>query len=207
MPHVVFDGWSRASLLAAAADAGFDADSATNAFPGGAADMVEHFFDLGDRRMLAELEGQEMRDLPPRQRLVLAIRTRFGQFGGDREAVRRALSVLALPANALTGLRVTYRTADAVWHGIGDEATDFSYYTKRVALAGVHSAALLFWLGDGSEDSAETWDFLDRRIGDILRLGKLREDIGRRFAYLPTPSRLFARSRGNGRGRRAEFTG
>ena len=206
-PHVVFDGWTPASMRAAASDVGVTADQIAHAFPDGVVGAVEHFLDLNDRRMLAELDAQDMRDTPLRQRLAGAVRLRL-ELIGDREVMRRALSVLALPMNATAGLRSTYRTVDAIMSGIGDESTDFTFYTKRLGLAGLYSATLLFWLGDTSEGSHETWDFLDRRIGEIMQLGKVREEIERRIASLPTPSRLFAKFRGRGfPGGRTEFMG
>jgi ubiquinone biosynthesis protein COQ9 len=60
---------------------------------------------------------------------------------------------------------------DAIWHAAGDTSTDYNFYTKRMLLAGVYSATLLFWLNDESEDFAATWAFLDRRIGEVVRIG------------------------------------
>lgn len=204
--HVVFDGWTQASLRSASADVGIDAASAARAFPGGLIDVIDHFLDLGDRQMLAELEKQNLQDINLRQRITLAIRIRLEQVGGDREVLRRTLSVLVLPMYSHVAMQATARTVDAVWRAVGDDATDFSYYSKRFVLAGIYSATLLFWLADSSEDSSETWDFLERRVEDVVRLGKLREEFTRRLSFLPTPKRLFDQFRGRGlRGGRAEF--
>ena len=56
LPHVPFDGWSRRAMRHGARDAGYGADDADRAFPYGAVDMIGHYSDLADRRMLAELE-------------------------------------------------------------------------------------------------------------------------------------------------------
>ena len=67
-----------------------------------------------------------------------------------------------------------------------------SFYTKRLTLAGVYSATLLFWLDDASEDGAESWKFLDRRIAGVMRIPQRRENLRRAGRYLPNPKR-FAR--------------
>jgi len=71
---------------------------------------------------------------------------------------------------------------------VGDRSTDFNFYTKRALLLGVHSATVLYALGDKSEDHKNTWAFLDRRIGDVIniqsargRLDDLLRPIGRNF--------------------------
>ena len=33
----------------------------------------------------------------------------------------------------------------------------------------VYASTVLYWLGDNSEESEETWHFLDRRIEDVMK--------------------------------------
>jgi ubiquinone biosynthesis protein COQ9 len=108
-----------------------------------------------------------------RKRIAAAIRVRLEQAAPHKDAVRRALTVLALPTNAPAALRSLYRTVDAIWRAAGDTATDWNFYSKRGLLAGVFSSTVLCWLDDTSEGHAETWAFLDRRIEDVMRVPKL----------------------------------
>jgi ubiquinone biosynthesis protein COQ9 len=57
-------------------------------------------------------------------------------------------------------------------------------------LAGVYGATLLYWLDDRSPGSAATWAFLDRRIDDVMRLGRLRASVTDRLKGLPKPGVL-----------------
>lgn len=177
LPNVPFDGWTSRALRQGLAAAGLDPDDASLLFPGGAADMVEAYCDLSDRRMAeaaAKLDMTEMR-LPARVRAVIALR--LVQNHAHKEAARRALSVLALPGNARVGMACTARTVDAIWHAAGDRSADFSWYTKRATLAGVYVATLLFWLRDTSEEDADTLAFLDRRLAGVGRIGRLRRKL------------------------------
>src|SRR3546814_19643130 len=45
-------------------------------------------------------------------------------------------------------------------------------YTRRMSLAGVLVSTTLFWFEDRSPGFAATWDFLDRRIEDVMRFGR-----------------------------------
>lgn len=178
LPNVAFDGWTSRALRTGLIAAGRDPDDAALLFPGGAADMIEAYFDLADRRMeagAAAIDRAEMR-LPARVRAVIALRLRQNQ--PHKEAVRRAMGVLALPGNARTGLAISARTVDAIWHAAGDRAADFSWYTKRATLAGVYGATLLFWLRDASEADADTLAFLDRRLAGVGRIGRVRRLMG-----------------------------
>ena len=94
------------------------------------------------------------------------------------------IAFLALPANLPLAARLLYRTTDAIWFAAGDRATDFSFYTKRGLLAGVYASTILYWLGDGTRQGEATSAFLDRRIGDVMRIPKLRGRIAERLRRL-----------------------
>jgi ubiquinone biosynthesis protein COQ9 len=190
LPHIPFDGWTMAALKAGARDAGLPPIDAMRAFPGGALDAIEHHSTDADRRMVATLESMDLASMRTRDRIASAIRLRLEQNAGDREAIRRALTILGMPQNAWRAARLLYRTVDAIWYACGDATTDFNFYTKRGLLAGVYSATLLYWLNDKSEGFAETWRFLDHRIEDVMRIGKAQAGLGRLLDHLPNPLRL-----------------
>ena len=137
--------------------------------------MIEAYCDWADRRMEEEAEATDLSGLrvPGRVRAVLAIR--FAQNRDYKDAVRRALGVLAAPGNAALAARCTARTVDAVWHAAGDISADFSWYTKRAILSAIYGATLLYWLRDYSPEDEATLAFLDRRLAGIGRVGRLRK--------------------------------
>ncbi len=190
LPEVPFEGWSRAALRAAARRCGITMEGARALFPGGAADLVAAFSRWADQRMLDRFEALPLTDTRISDRIARAIATRFDIVAPWREAVRRALTVLALPYNAPLAVRLVYDTVDAIWYAAGDAATDFSFYTKRAILAGIYSAAVLYWLEDRSEGFVDTLAFVDRRLAAVARFGRLRRDLETVTERLPNPLRL-----------------
>lgn len=153
-------------------------------FPGGAVDMVECFIDRADRDM-ARIAGDEaFAALRVSKRVRGLVLGRLAGLAEHREAVRRSMAVLAIPRHGRVAACSLARTVDEIWHLAGDEAADFSWYTKRAILAGVYSATLLFWLRDDSADGAATAAFLDRRLTGVGRIGKLRGKVEGRLAGL-----------------------
>ena len=188
--HIPFEGWSEASLMAGAKDAGFAPAIALDAFPGGAPDAIEFASEQNDRAMLEALERAEgLKGMRMRERVALAVRLRLEGSMREREAIRRALAYLALPQNAPLGLKLLWRTVDAIWYALGDSATDFNFYSKRALLAGVYSATLLYWLNDRSPGCADTWRFLEQRIDEALALPRLLGDLSERVFGLARPFR------------------
>ncbi len=174
LPLVPFEGWTMTALRHGLRDAGLDPEDADLLFPGGTLDLIEAHSDLADRRMEAVGAAPEfaaMR-LPAKVRGLIA--ARLERSRGDRDAIRRALGILALPRNAMLAAGIVARTVDTIWHAAGDRSADFSWYTKRAILTGVYSSTLLFWLRDESDDHEATLAFLDRRLAGVARLGKMR---------------------------------
>lgn len=160
LPLVPELGWGQALLRQAGAE---------GLFAGGPACVVEAYVDWMDRRMVeAAAPLMEGKGLSGRVRTLIAVR--FGIAEPHRDAVRRAVTVLALPANAAVAARCTARTVDAIWHAAGDNSADFSWYTKRAILAGVYTSTLLYWLRPGVDETALV-AFLDRRLADARWLG------------------------------------
>ena len=172
LPNVPFDGWTFRALRAGLRSIGAAEVEAELLFPGGAAEMVEAFCDWADRRMQAAAADLATPRLSQRVRAVIALR--LEQNRPYREAIRRAVALLALPRHTRLAARCTARTVDAIWHAAGDTSADFSWYTKRAILAAVYGATLLFWLREAGEDDSTTLAFLDRRLACVGRIGGLR---------------------------------
>jgi len=170
LPNIPFDGWNKTG------------------FPRGATDAIAHFSDWADQHMVTALQAHDLPAMKVRERITLSVRTRLELLENHREAVRSSLSILAMPVNSPLAARLLARTADAMWHAARDTSTDFNYYTKRALLMAVQAATVVYWLNDESEGRAETWAFLDRRIANVLKVGK---GIGA-VKNLKPPSFLFA---------------
>ena len=171
--HVAFDGWSELTFRAAVADSGADPTVARALFPRGALDLALAYHRRGDNRMAARLRETDLSGMRFRDRVAFAVRARL-EAVEDKEAVRRGSTLFALPMHAADGARAVWGTADRIWTELGDDARDYNWYTKRATLSGVYSATVLYWLGDDSLDHQATWDFLDRRIDNVMQIEKLK---------------------------------
>jgi ubiquinone biosynthesis protein COQ9 len=177
LPHVPFDGWSEPAFRAALADAqaatGLDPALGRASCPRGAVDLALAYHALGDARMLARLRREDLSHMPFRNRIATAVRYRL-EAAEEKDAVRRAATLFALPHLAADGARAVWGTADLIWTALGDRSDDVNWYTKRATLAGVYSATLLYWLGDSSPGHEDSWEFLGRRIDDVMRIEKVK---------------------------------
>ncbi|MDP6564171.1 MAG: COQ9 family protein [Alphaproteobacteria bacterium] len=195
LPAVPFDGWTDRMLRQAATEAGLDGAALRRLLPGGPAQLVAFFMAEADRWMAAEAEKRDLAALRLRERIAQVVRIRLEVLAPHREAVRRAVTLQLLPGWTGPMLRRLAATVDAMWRLAGDRSVDFSYYSKRAMLAAIYAATLVRWLDDQSDDCAETWAFLERRIDDVMAIGKARRRAEKLAERLPSPMRLLTRLR------------
>lgn len=175
--HAAFDGWRKEAVMMAAAEKGVDADIAALAFADGPVDMIDAWFASIDAAMLDALPPETLDALSIRKKIIALVEARLALVAPDREALRRALAILAMPTNTARAARLGWRAADAMWRAAGDTSTDLGHYTKRMTLAGVYAATLLVFVDDASEGHADSRAFLARRIEGVMRFEKLKAKI------------------------------
>src|SRR6056297_349782 len=147
LPHVAFDGWSPKTFRLAAEDAGID-----------------------------RLKTAAFADLRFRDKVAEALWIRL-EVVNDKEALRRAATLFALPHHAGDSAKAVWQTADAVWNALGDTSEDHNWYTKRATLSGVWAATVLYWLGDDSPGHQNTRAFIDRRIEEVMQIEKVKSRV------------------------------
>ncbi len=193
--HAAFDGWSLTAVDAAAEALGVNRDVARLAFDGGPVPMIDAWFATIDAAMLAEWPPEKLGTLKIRARVTALVETRLTLLAPHKEALRRALSILALPTNVSTGAKLGWRAADVMWRAAGDTATDYNHYTKRAILGGVYAATLAVFLNDESEAHHETSAFLARRIDGIMRFEKAKAGFVAKSDLAFSPARFLGRLR------------
>lgn len=190
LPHVVFEGWTKAAVAAGIEDLGELSGMESEGALSGMSDLAAHFSDWADRRMVAEMAKVDMEPLKIHQRIAAGVRCRLQILAPHRQAVRRCMTYMALPHHAGLSLKCTYNTVSEIWYGAGDESADFSFYSKRALLIPVLASTVLYWLadeGDGEGGFPETRDFLNRRIADVLKLIETRIMLTRRLGQISSP--------------------
>ncbi len=174
--NAVFDGWTARAVDSAAEQLGVDPVQARLAMPKTQPAMIDVYIQEVDRGLEAHFTPKRLAGMKIREKIRALVWHRLEVMGPAREAVRRALAILAMPQNLPFALRISWRTADLMWRIAGDTSTDFNHYTKRMTLVALYGSTLLAWLDDESEGWSNSAAFLDRRIDNVMRFEKLKAD-------------------------------
>jgi ubiquinone biosynthesis protein COQ9 len=193
--HAGFDGWNARAVEAAARELGIDPDLAQLATKGRAIDLIDLWIGYVDAEMARRLPDDKLAAMKIRQRITSLVATRLDIMALDKEALRRALTIMAMPQNLAKAAKLGWRSADRMWRLAGDNSTDFNHYTKRMTLSAVYASVLAAFVNDDSDNFAETRAFLDRRIENVMQFEKAKASSQARRENLPSFSRLIGRLR------------
>jgi ubiquinone biosynthesis protein COQ9 len=174
--HVPFDGWSETTFQAAIADTGIDSTVARAVCPRGSVDLAVACHKRGDALMIDRMNAEELSEMKYRDKIAAMVRFRL-EAVTDKEVVRRGTTLFALPQHASDGAKLVWGTCDAIWDALGDTSDDVNWYTKRATLSAVYSSTVLYWLGDTSDGHQATWEFLDRRIDNVMQIEKVKAQV------------------------------
>lgn len=193
--HAGFDGWSDAAVHAAADEMGVDRDVAMLAIKGKAIDMIDAWIEGIDLELARRLPADTLNAMKIRDRITALVATRLEIMAPDRESLRRALAIMAMPQNLPKSAKIGWRSADRMWRLAGDTSSDFNHYTKRMTLSAVYASTLSVFVNDDSENFADTRTFLDRRIDNVMQIEKVKYQAKQRQEYVPSLSRFIGRLR------------
>ena len=173
LKHVPFDGWNEALFEVAASDMKTTPEALKLHFEGGIVSVVDYFLQENDKKMLEKI-AKIPSDLRIRDKIAQGVLARLSLYEKQKPVIAKTVSFLSLPWHSPYCAKFAWRTCDLIWkHAGGDRSTDFNYYSKRSLLFGVYTATIIYWLADESKDYADTKRFLDDRIEDVMKIGKL----------------------------------
>src|ERR1700712_5004666 len=109
--NAAFDGWNAQAVDAAADALGVDRGIARLAFPKGAVDMIDAWFASVDVAMAARFTPEQLAAMKIRERITALVEARLAIVAGHREALRRAVAILAMPQNIAHGAKLGWRSA------------------------------------------------------------------------------------------------
>ena len=138
----------------------------------------------------------EFAKAPTSQRLHRALQMRLQSLSPYLSSWPSALAVVSCPSTLSRTVRLQADQIDRLWHLVGDESTDGSWYVKRGLLGGVALSTEMHWITDRSREQQDTLRFLERQLDCARNLAGVPDSVGRATTVLANlGARLFANTR------------
>ncbi len=110
--------------------------------------------------------------------IIAALHNTIDALAENKEAFIKIFQYLSNPIRLNLELKAVYTQINAIWYDFGkDTSLDFNFYSKRLLLHAVYESMLRYFIVDNSNDHEDTKDFVVRKIGNILSLGKTIRNI------------------------------
>lgn len=183
LPYFEQHGWNTQALQECSTHEKTELADFHELFPGGIDEIITYIHDDVTEQMLTALEKVELDPLKVKDRVALAIMTRFGIMAPYQKAFYAGRKDIIKRVSLAT--KTLFRICDAIWYAIGDDSTDFSYYTKRLSLATIYGSTFTYWLSDDSKDFVNTTMFLERRLEDLSIIPKTKNKIKSLLEKIP----------------------
>lgn len=171
-----FDGWNDETLKIAVVQSGIDEKFTKIIFAEGCAELTEFYVESQNKKAVTQfLQIENFASKKIRDKIRLAIYERFEIEKENKLALQRLL--YNNPKHMAQGLKLCYKIADAIWYGIGDQSTDFNFYTKRLTLAKIILRTLFVFVKDESADLMATKKFIDLQIEKVMKFEKVKAQV------------------------------
>lgn len=187
LPFIGEEGWGWRALSKGSEALGEHPSLPEAIFSEGLAGALESLIDVLDRESNHGIDVY-MSTLKPNERprmsrmLEWALVARLTFMEHHRKAFQKIIRYVLHPARWGLAIRLSSRAIDRLWYRVGDQATDFNFYSKRLLLGYVYDATLLHFLRSSSLD--ESVAFLKRRFSDVERLASFKQCLKKNVACL-----------------------
>lgn len=182
LSNAPFDKWSEKNLLKSSEKSGFEAAYALILFPNGIEDLTKYFLDFIAEKTSSEFNKLKLDRIS--EKIIRIIEIRLNLYQQYKSAIASLLEYNLLPQNLIQSQKMLWHTSDQIWHLVGDQSTDFNYYTKRIILAKIYVKTILYWLSDDSDNFSETKFFLEREIHKTLKIKNWKQKIISCYSFI-----------------------
>ena len=194
LKNATFDGWTDKTIEYTCEKLGLDTDFGYILFPNGIDEICTSFAKSIDDKMEKYLQKNPILVDKIRDKIHFLIMLRLKYYTPYKESISKLVRSNYNPRYVIRSAKMLWKTADNFWHHIGDDSTDFNYYSKRFLLSCVYSRSLLYWLSDESEEYNDTKLFVEKRITEVLKIGGLKRKF-EKIKKLPFIRLLFKPNR------------
>lgn len=172
--EVPFYGWTKEMLFEVEKKLSLEKNYHVLLFPGELKEIVTLFEEDLDNCMTQVFEKKNAgKEMKVSEKIKECIKIRFKGNSKNNKIILSKLNSFYFTVNNFTlAYKNFWRTVDKIWYLAGDKSTDFNYYTKRGLLFTVYKSTFLYYINSDSNEA--TWDFLDKKIQDVMKLGNVK---------------------------------
>lgn len=170
-------GWSQEVLDQTTCNLGYPAGMSLVVFPEGLDQVLKSINQYFDQQMIKQFQKKHEITLRTHEKIRMMLQIRLEAMQPYYQSLIKISKYYAHPIRFSIMAKCLWKTVDEMWHLVNDKSLDYNYYTKRGLLYRIHSATLIYWMNQNSDDLIPVLDFMDRKFKNISKFSKLKAKI------------------------------
>jgi ubiquinone biosynthesis protein COQ9 len=179
----VFDGWNDKTLEKALEKSAIEIKFLNFIFENGALDVADFFIRQIDKEMQEAAKNIDFKQMKIRDKIKNLVKIRL-EINQKYKAQLSKMVQFYTSKNSIYALKNSYKTADLMWRTIGDNSTDFNFYSKRIILAKIYIRVIYCFVSDQSENNQKTLNLLDNQIEKVMQFSAFKFKIKNNFSKI-----------------------
>ena len=135
--------------------------------------IIGTFNDKLDEDMYLIFNAESNKEVGTTDTVKALILSRLKASEDYKSIIKTSLFFMSQPRNAYDAFNQVMKTSNKIWEIAGDTSNGGTFYSKRLILSGVYSSTLAHWVAKEIRSIEESEDFLDRRLDDVKKIGKI----------------------------------
>ena len=135
--------------------------------------IIGTFNDKLDEDMYVIFNAKRDKEVGTTDTVKALILSRLKASENYKSIIKTSLFFMSQPGNAYDAFNQVMKTSNKIWEIAGDTSSGGTFYSKRLILSGVYSSTLVHWVAKEIRSIEESEDFLNQRLDDVKKFGKL----------------------------------
>ncbi len=152
-------------------------------FPDGNKDLLEYSLDQLNIELQEYCKSIDLIRLPLHKRIRKILLSKIEIMNKEKNFYKKIFLNSLLHNKSVSLPKQLYKSIDQIWYLAGDASVDFSFYTKRLILAGIYSRIVLFFFNNNNQNELE--NLLDLNLKRVAKIPELKSKINIFKEYLP----------------------
>jgi ubiquinone biosynthesis protein COQ9 len=171
----VFDGWNDSTLDKAFLGLGIDLKSMDLIFENKSLDVANFWIENINSQLKEKSLSFDLKEMKIRDKITILLKTQIEIVKDYKLQIKQLIDFYSTkPQNISIAIGNAYKSADLMWYSIGDNSTDFNFYSKRIILSKIYMKTFIFFIKDESLNNKETYNFIDSQIEKVMKFTKFK---------------------------------
>jgi ubiquinone biosynthesis protein COQ9 len=181
LPFIAQKGWHKDAIDQWASETKNDKALLHLHFPESVSGLIDFMIEKLNHDLINKLEQIDLSQMKTPVKIKTALMNRFEFMHPYKNIFRHEQQYFMNPIHLTQGLKNLYKIVDTIWFAIGDQTTDFNFYTKRLTLSTIYASSFTYWLKDESTDIINTSMFIDRRLEGLKIIPNIKKRVKNLF--------------------------